>query len=108
MRPRKWFLRFILALLILLVLAPLVLVRARRPSATDYQTKLFQGVAYSRQVYTAPRPMLIHVVEIDLTAPGIAFFVTPGKALTGGMEYRAQTTADFLRDNKVQIGRAHV
>lgn len=39
---------------------------------------LFRGIAYSRRIATQPRPQVSHIAEIDLTAPGLAPFVTPG------------------------------
>lgn len=39
---------------------------------------LFQGITYSRRIETRPRPQVIHILDIDLTAPGLKPFATPG------------------------------
>ena len=41
--------------------------------------ELFNGISYSREIRFEPRKMVIHVVEIDLNAKGLKFYVTPGK-----------------------------
>lgn len=67
------------------------------------QRELFQGVTYTREVRNAdPRPLMIHVVAVDLTAPGIGFFVTPGDP---GAEWQtaAMTTSAFLAQYGVQV-----
>ena len=46
--------------------------------------------------------MVIHIVRIDLDAPGIGFVVTPGKP-TGGRQQAAQTTSQFLKDSGAQL-----
>src|SRR3972149_7292020 len=42
------------------------------------QRRLFQGVTYQRIVKNDPRPLVIHVVTIDLKADGIKTLVTAG------------------------------
>src|SRR5688500_2942670 len=39
-------------------------------------------------------PQAIHVLEVDLTRPGVTLVVTP-KEPSAGHEYRAQTTTEF-------------
>jgi hypothetical protein len=69
------------------------------PSVGD---TLFQGVTYSREVRTSPRPMVIHVVTIDLRAKGISLFVTPGDPKRE-LPNDARTTSQFLDEFGVQI-----
>jgi hypothetical protein len=45
--------------------------------ATQVITEPFLGVRHIYQTETSPRPLKIHVVEIDLSAPGLSFQVTP-------------------------------
>jgi len=71
-----------------------------RPPRTDYSAQLFQGVEYSRQVRAQPRPLVIHTVAIDLTAPDIGFLVTP---VEPGTEVAARTTTAFVRQHDVQV-----
>jgi len=93
-------------LLLLLIYSALLLSRSPR---TDTQQQLFQGIFYGRFARSTPRPNTIHIVTIDLTAPGIGVLVTPGKPngldkQTGQpYELRAQTTSDFVKHFKLQL-----
>lgn len=74
-----------------------------RPPRTDIEQQLFQGISYQRQVRSQPRPLILHIVTIDLTAPGLRFLVTPGTPAIDGMEIKAQTTPAFLAKYGVQL-----
>ena len=73
-----------------------------RPARTDLSTELFQGVTYIRHARSTPRPLMIHIVEIDLSAPGIGFLVTPGDE-SSGMDLHARTTSAFAAEFGVGI-----
>src|SRR5688572_20456155 len=45
-----------------------------QPAAT--KEELFKGVTYTREIRQEPRPLVIHVVTVDLTAADIKFGVT--------------------------------
>ena len=49
----------------------------RRPSEQENIQSLFQGIHYQHLTPTTPRPNHLHVVTIDLLAPGVKPFVTP-------------------------------
>ena len=66
------------------------------------QEDLFHGISYRREIRHNPRPMVIHVISIDLDAPGISFLVTPGEP-TGGRELAAKTASQFLKKSGVQV-----
>lgn len=66
----------------------------RRPPA-PLRRELFRGVTYSREVLRRPRPMVVHVVQIDLDDPDIGFVVTPPSP-TDGRRVAARTTSQFL------------
>jgi hypothetical protein len=68
-----------------------------RPDRTPETRSLFPGIDYRREVRSLPRPIVIHIVTLDLTAPGIRAFVTPGKT-TDLTETNARTTSEFLRE----------
>lgn len=53
----------------------------------------FRGVTHIERTETAPRDLLMHIVKIDLTAPGISFKLTPPG---GSLETVRQTALDFL------------
>ena len=73
-----------------------------RPQPAELETALFEGVTYIRETRSEPRPLVIHVVKIDLDAEGIGFFVTPGEP-TGGREMKARTTSGFLEEFDLQL-----
>ncbi|MCY2932234.1 MAG: phosphodiester glycosidase family protein [Planctomycetota bacterium] len=60
----------------------------------------FRGVTYSVRRESRPRPLAMHVVEIDLKAPGLRFRLTPP---AGPRETRKQTVLAFLTEQKAQI-----
>jgi hypothetical protein len=69
---------------------------AHRPQPEPLATTpLFRGITYERDVRTTPRPMVAHVVTIDLTEPSLSFLVTPLEEGNGGVP-RAMTTSEFL------------
>jgi hypothetical protein len=59
-------------------------------------------VGYSRDVRSEPFSQIIHVITIDLTAPGLSFLVTPGQAVVGN-EMPARTTSEFLSEFGLQV-----
>ena len=63
---------------------------------------LFRGVRYARSLRTEPRPVVIHVVTVELDTPGLAFFVTPGDPAQA-LPLRARTTSDFLEEFHLQV-----
>jgi exopolysaccharide biosynthesis protein len=52
-------------------------VLAEFTAAAQTATQPFLGVKLYHETLTTPRPLNINVLEIDLTAPGISFLVTP-------------------------------
>ncbi len=54
----------------------------------------YLGVRYLDHRETVPRPLRLHVTEIDLRAPGIRLKVSPP---SGGRETVRETTLDFVR-----------
>jgi exopolysaccharide biosynthesis protein len=60
----------------------------------------FIGVTYFDKSMTDPRPLHMHVAQIDLRAPGIRFKVSaPG----GDREVLRQSTLEFLKQERAQI-----
>ncbi len=64
--------------------------------------QLFQGVTYERIVRQSPRPLVIHVVTIDLKAGGLKSLVTQGNP-DESRPLSAKTTSQFLEDNDLQL-----
>ena len=54
----------------------------------------FEGVRYERRVLQQPRPVVAHLVWIDLQAPGIDFMVTPPESSAEG-DVLASKTSGF-------------
>ena len=71
-------------------------------AAENFNENRYQGVTYKREVRDDPRPMVIHILTVDLKANGIKFLVTPGDP-NAAQSSSAQTTSDFMREYGVQI-----
>lgn len=76
-----------------------------RPRPDDTSRQLFDGITYTRDVREEPRPIIIHVVKIDLPNPNISFLVTPHTDNPDDPElmFPAQTTSDFLAEYDLQL-----
>ncbi len=59
-------------------------------------------MTYTRQIWENPRPVVIHIIQADLSTPGLSLLVTPS-TLGGEMEYTARTTREFAQEFGVQI-----
>lgn len=73
-----------------------------RPQPTSVTQTLFPGVVYVREVRQTPRPVVIHVVTIDLKTAGLGFLVTPGKVGEKN-PLTARTTSEFAREFHTQL-----
>jgi len=73
-----------------------------RPIPEPITQPLFEGVTYDRLILRSPRPLVVHIVAVDLMAPGIGFLVTPPDP-DSSRQLKARTTAEFVRDYKVQL-----
>jgi hypothetical protein len=77
------------------------------PNGQQFQNQetsrtLFTGIHYHRVVRSEPRPMVIHVVTVDLMTDGIGMLVTPGdQNLENSLP--ARTTSSFLSDFDLQL-----
>jgi len=63
-------------------------------------TQPFVGITYSDKTLDSPRPLRLHVAQIDLRAPGIRFKVSPPG---GDREVMRQSTLDFLTQQRAQL-----
>lgn len=68
----------------------------------EKEDMIFQGIRYSRQVLQNPRPLVVHIVKIDLRTPGISFLVTPGDPQSE-LPLEARTTSQFLDEFGLQL-----
>lgn len=103
-RLKHWGYRILQGLLALLslILLGVIFTYASRPARTETTEILFKGVTYTRQIVSLPRKLVVHLVEVDLTAPGISVLVTPSSP-DCGMETCAMTTGAFLKKNHLQL-----
>lgn len=98
--------RLLVAVGIGLLILPLLLysrLHLLRPPRTNQELTLFQGIVYKREARSTPRPFMLHIVTIDLTAPGIGVLVTPGMPTPDNWETRARTTSEFASEFKLQL-----
>ncbi|BAY60278.1 hypothetical protein NIES22_03360 [Calothrix brevissima NIES-22] len=105
-RYRVYIRRLLIAAVATLLLSPALLygfLCLLRPSRTDEQQVLFQGIVYQRRAISQPRPVTMHIVTVDLTAPGIKPFVTPGNPHKGRRKTFARTTSKFLQEFQLQL-----
>jgi hypothetical protein len=74
--------------------------------AATTTTTPFRGVVHHERNepagVVAPRQVVMHIVEIDLTDPYIDFLATPGNGAAPG-EFTAQTTSQFAQEHATQI-----
>ena len=68
--------------------------------ADQIVTNPFVGVTVIARTETSPRPENMHLVEIDLSAPGIGFELTPPG---GTLETVRQTTLGYLNQEHAQL-----
>ena len=68
-----------------------------RPSHTDLSRSLFPGIEYRREASCQPRPVMMHIVTIDLQTAGLKLLVTPKTP------NNSQTTSAFVRKFKMKL-----
>lgn len=68
----------------------------RKPPPRVRQT-VFEGIVYVRDVRRTPRPLVAHLLILDLKAPGLRFLVTPGDPAKR-LPLRARATSGFLQE----------
>ena len=86
----------------LIALACLALAGAIAPvAARATVTHPYVGLTLIEEAATAPRPIKTHVLQVDLSTPGIRLTLTPP---AGPRETMRQTTVDFVKDVHAQAG----
>ena len=76
------------------------------PPPTDVVSYPFSGIKRTLRTATAPRPLNMNILEVDLTAPNISLFVTaPNPGRTGpNDEVLARKTSTFVSEFNLQVG----
>jgi hypothetical protein len=86
--------------LAVVVAALVLLCGGRSLRAGQRVSEPYQGVTYIDRTETAPRAVHMHVLQIDLTAGGIRFKLSPP---AGSREVVRQTTLDYLKREHAQL-----
>jgi len=73
---------------------------AGQAGASERVSRPFVGVTLTSGVETLPRPIRMHIVNIDLAAPGIRFRLTPRG---GPLHTIKQTTLEYLKQQGGQV-----
>ncbi len=68
-----------------------------RPPQTDRSQSLFSGINYRREASWQPRPIMMHIVTIDLQTAGLKLLVTPKTP------NNSRTTSAFLTEFKMKL-----
>jgi hypothetical protein len=104
MKRSKW-LRGVLVALVLMGLGALLLIsyNGDRPLPIPMHERLFTGVDYSRNVQWTPRPLIIHVITVDVRSAHLGLLVTPPDVRGSDKPLRARTTSQFLQEFGAQI-----
>ena len=74
-----------------------------RPLPIPARERLYRGVEYTRTVRITPRPIVAHVITIDMRTPGLRVLVTPADDRGSDLPLRARTTTEFLAEFDVQV-----
>jgi hypothetical protein len=77
-----------------------VLLATGSSSASETVTYPFLGVIHIDRTETAPRPLRMHILKVELDQPGLRFLVTPK---SGPRDTTSQTTPEFLVAQAAQI-----
>jgi exopolysaccharide biosynthesis protein len=70
------------------------------PSAESIATHPYAGLTYIDRTATSPRAIHMHIVQIDLTTPGIRFKLSSPR---GPMEVIRQPTLEYLKSEHAQV-----
>ena len=73
---------------------------ALRPPLTEIKQTINPAIVYQRQIFTSPRPYVVHSVAIDLGESNLQPIVT--NILPSG-ETIAVTTSEFIRQNQLVV-----
>ncbi|MCS6992653.1 MAG: phosphodiester glycosidase family protein [Anaerolineales bacterium] len=90
-------------LLVFLGMLAVFLYYQGRPAPVEMREEIYPCVVYYRKTHVQPRPMIAHIVTVDLTCKNIRILVTPPEKGDKQNPLRARTTSAFAREFGVQI-----
>lgn len=100
--PRRWSALAAAGLAILILADPPRTLAAQPPSLEQARgSQPYYGLTYFVSTSIVPRQIHTHVLQVDLTAPGIRFSLTPP---SGDRETERQTTLEFVKAQGAQAG----
>jgi hypothetical protein len=105
MKPKLRKSALIIGLILLIgicVAAPFLYLHGR-PAPVPVKQTLRQGVDYQRLVRVSPRPMVIHVLKINMKTNGLRVLVTPPDNPKSDKPLNARTTSQFLEEFDLDI-----
>ena len=103
--PRKIFIPiifFVIICSVCFVVGAVAFWPSLRPQPPEKNETIFQGITYIRDVRQSPRPMVVHIMIVDIKQKGISFLVTPGDP-DADLSLKARTTSQFLEDFNLQL-----
>jgi len=83
----------------LVIVVSILWLRAPVPGQAQI-THPFAGITHIVRVETVPRPIRMHIIQIDLSAPGLQFTLS---SPSGSREVVRETTSAFLTRQRAQI-----
>ncbi len=92
-----------IGLLIVLCVGGSLLYLHGRPAPVPVKQTFRQGVDYQRLVRISPRPMVIHVLKINMKTNGLRVVVTPPDDPNSDQPLQARTTSQFLEEFDLDI-----
>lgn len=92
-----------IGLLIVLCVDGSLLYLHGRPAPVPVKQTFRQGVDYQRLVRISPRPMVIHVLKINMKTNGLRVVVTPPDDPNSDQPLQARTTSQFLEEFDLDI-----
>ncbi|HEX2697354.1 MAG TPA: phosphodiester glycosidase family protein, partial [Anaerolineales bacterium] len=104
MKKRRWiWVLWTPLILIGLCLGGVLIYDNGRPLPVPARERLYKGIEYERRVTFSPRPMMIHILTIDMRTSGLRFLVTPPDNKGSDQPLNARTTSQFMEEFGVQI-----
>lgn len=100
---RRWITVLIIVGIFSLCCAPLAFPFITRPARKEMREEIYPGIIYYRKIHFSPRPMVAHIVRIDLSVADVSFLVTPPDDPKSDLPLQARTTSQFLQGSRVQI-----
>lgn len=74
-----------------------------RPSRTPEITELAPGISYEKRIFSDPRPIVAHILTINLQTDGLEMMVTPPDFPDEQRMYKARTMTQFMDEFGAEV-----